>query len=217
MAHRAILLATVLTVPLAAAAQPTSAISSAGEDIGSWRLTCTIDRMTDRSACLLRHRDWVERPAAGSAGQPSGLALEIIDRGGRLVPVVTARDLTLDSAARGLLALSGTAQLRFPPNRLFEMPCGLEGRSIICAPKPEDAGRAEVELLSAERALVRVVGAGSGTSTTEPTELRLAGTREAIARFAQLAPRDPDARPVDPPGGLDLREMLQRLMRLFGN
>lgn len=214
MDHRATLLAAVLAMPLAAVAQPAP---PPAEDIGSWRLNCTMDPMTDRSACLLRHRDWVERPAAGDAGQPSGLALEIIDRGGRLVPAVTARNLTLDTAARGLLALSGTAQLRFPPNPMFEMPCGLEGRSIICAPKPEDAARAEAEVLQAGRALVRVVGTGSGTSTTEPSELRLAGTREAMARFARHAPRDADARPADPPGGLDLREMLQRLMRLFGN
>ena len=93
--------------------------------------------MTDRGACLLRLQDWVERPTSGGSGGGTGLALEIIDRQGRLVPAVTARDLTLDSATRGLLALSGTAQLRFPPNRLFEMPCGLDGRSIVCAPRAE--------------------------------------------------------------------------------
>ena len=203
MFRAVIRLAVLLMAPIAAQAQPTQAqpAAPAAEEIGSWRLSCAVDRMTDRTACVLRHRDWVERPAAGG----TGLALEVIDRGGRLVPAVTARDLTLDSAARGLLALTGTAQLRFPPNRLFEMPCGLDGRSIICAPKAEDAARAEAELLPADRALVRVVGAGAGSATTEPTELRLANTREALARFARQATRDPTGPDASPPAGFDAR------------
>jgi hypothetical protein len=195
-------LATLLLAlaPLAAAAQP-------AEDIGSWRLACQQDKMTDRAACTLRHRDWVERPTAGTPG----LALEVIDRRGRLVPAVTARDLTLEGASRGLLALTGTAQLRFPPNKLFEMPCGLEGRSVICAPKAEDAARAEQELLAADRALVRVVGGTGESSTAEPVELRLSGTKEALARFAREAPPEPNREPE----GIDGREMLQRLFRFF--
>jgi hypothetical protein len=180
------------------------------DEIGSWRLACVTDRMTDRAACLLRHRDWLERPAGAS----SGLAFEIIDRRGRLVPAVTARELTLEGAARGLLALSGTAQLRFPPNRMVEMPCGLEGRSILCTPKADDAGRMEAELLQADRALLRLVGTGGGSSTAEPVELRLTNTREAVARFARQVPREPQAA-VEPPPGLDGRELLQRLYRLF--
>ncbi len=180
------------------------------EEIGSWRLACATDRMTDRAACLLRHRDWLERPS----GAGGGLAFEIIDRRGRLVPAVTARDLTLDGAARGLLALSGTAQLRFPPNRMAEMPCALEGRSILCSPRAEDAARMEAEVLQADRALLRLVGTGGGSSTAEPTELRLAGTREAVARYARQAPRE--AQPAaEPPPGLDGRDLLQRLFRLF--
>ena len=180
------------------------------EEIGSWRLACLTDRMTDRGACLLRHRDWLERPS----GAGGGLAFEIIDRRGRLVPAVTARDLTLDGAARGLLALSGTAQLRFPPNRMAEMPCALEGRSILCTPRAEDAARLETEVLQADRALLRLVGTGGGSSTAEPTELRLAGTREAVARYARQAPREAQTA-VEPPPGLDGRELLQRLFRLF--
>ncbi|MBK1661606.1 hypothetical protein [Paracraurococcus ruber] len=191
----------LLPLPAGAAAQPV-------EEIGAWRLACQQDRMTDRAACSLRHRDWVERPAAGTPG----LALEVIDRRGRLVPAVTARELTIEGATRGLLALTGTAQLRFPPNRLFEMPCGLEGRSVVCAPRPEDAARAEQELLAAGTALVRIVGGTGQSSTAEPTELRLAGTRDALARFAREAP--PDA--AREPEGFDGREMLQRMFRFFG-
>ncbi|SDC23867.1 hypothetical protein SAMN04487779_1001324 [Belnapia rosea] len=179
------------------------------EEIGSWRLACATDRMTDRASCLLRHREAVERAS------DTGVAFEIIDRGGRLVPAVTARELTLDSVTRGLLAISGAAQLRFPPNRMVEMPCGLEGRNIVCAPRAEDAARMETEVLQADRALLRLVGPGSGSSTADPVELRLSGTREAVARFARQAPRE--AMPTtEPPLGVDARELLQRLFRLFG-
>jgi hypothetical protein len=191
----------LVLLPLAALAQPEL-------EIGSWRLSCVQDKMTDRAACVLRHRDWVERPS----GATPGLALEVIDRRGRLVPAVTARDLTMEGASRGLLALTGTAQLRFPPNRMFEMPCGLEGRSVVCAPKAEDAARAEQELLAAERALVRIVGGTGQSSTAEPVELRLSGTKDALARFAREAPPEPNREPES----FDGREMLQRLFRFFG-
>lgn len=198
----------------------------AGE-IGSWHLACTVDRMTDRAACTLRHRDWVERPVSGvpGLGIPGlgvpGLALEVLDRGGRLVPAVTARDLTLEGASRGLLALTGTAQLRFPPNRLFEMPCALEGRSLVCAPRAEDAGRAAAELPLADRVLVRMqgmlgtpLGTPLGGGTAEPSELRLAGTNEALSRFRREVPAG--TAPAEP-SGLDGRELLQRLLRLLGS
>jgi hypothetical protein len=201
----ALLLAALL---LAALARAPLARAQPAEEIGAWRLACLQDRMTDRAACALRLRDWVERPA----GTTPGLALEIIDRGGRLVPAVTARELTVEGLSRGMLALTGTAQLRFPPNRLFEMPCALEARSVVCAPKPEDAARAEQELLVADRALVRIVGGTGASSTAEPVELRLAGTRDALARFAREAP--PGTAGEAP--GLDAREMLQRLLRFFG-
>jgi hypothetical protein len=187
------------------------AATAAGVDaeIGTWRLTCAMDRMTDRTACTLLHQQPVER---SEPGRPS-LALEIADRGGRLVPVVALRGLTLESASRGLLALAGTAQLRFPPNPMFEMPCGLEGRSLVCAPRPEDAARAERELAEAGRVLVRLVGPGGGASTAEPVELPLAGTREAMARYRQHVP--PGTAPPEPPG-LDARELLLRLRQFFG-
>jgi hypothetical protein len=73
---------------------PAAAQLPVAEEIGTWRLGCVTDRMTDRAACQLRHRDWVERPGTGLANA-AGLALEIQDRGGRLVPVVTARSRTL--------------------------------------------------------------------------------------------------------------------------
>lgn len=205
------LLALALAAP--AAAQTTAPNAVPPEEIGSWRLSCVADRMTDRNDCLLRHRQPVE-PATGAGG--SSLVLEVQDRNGRLVPVVAARDLTVEGAQRGILALTGTAQLRFPPNRFFEMPCGLEGRSLVCAPRPEDAPRAAEELANAPTALVRVVGFGAGTTGAEPVELRLERTRDALARYRQRIPEG-TAPPVQSSPGLSLPELIGRMQRLFGN
>jgi hypothetical protein len=194
--------ALLLLLPASALAQPTT------EEIGSWRLTCATDRMTDRSACTLTHRDWVERPNVGV-----GLGLEIQDRGGKLVPVVTARDLSLDSASRAVLAVTGTAQLRFDRNAMMELPCGLEGRNLVCAPRRADADRAAQELPTAERALVRMAGLGSNTTaTTEPTELRLSRTAAALERLRAAQPPGTAAPPAEP--GLNLRDILGRLQNL---
>ncbi len=201
---RAILASLMLA---AMAAAPAPAQVPAAEDIGSWRLGCMTDRMTDRAACQLRHRDWVERPGNGA-----GLALEIQDRGGRLVPVVTARDLGLDGAARGLLALAGRLQMRLGNAPLFEMACGLEGRSLFCFPNPVDAERVERDLATADRLLVRVSGLGGAGGSAEPTEIRLERTREAMAAYRRQVPAG-TAQPV--PGGNDLWELLGRMGRLF--
>ncbi|WP_270934525.1 hypothetical protein [Falsiroseomonas oryzae] len=194
-----------------AAAQTTTPSAVPPEEIGSWRLSCVADRMTDRADCQLRHRDPVER-AQGASG--SSLLLEVQDRGGRLVPVVTARDLSLEGAGRGLLALTGTAQLRFPPNRYFEFPCTLEARNLVCAPRPEDAARAAEELPAAATALVRIVGFGTGSA--EPVELRLERTRDALARYRARIPEG-SAPAAAAQQGLSLPEMMLRLQRLFGN
>jgi len=187
---------------------PFSAAAQVDATIGTWRLACATDRMTDRSACQMLHARPVER---SEPGRPA-LALEVVERNGRLVPAVTARNLTLDGAARGLLALSGTAQLRFPPNSMFEMPCELEGRSLVCAPRPEDLARAEAELPAAERALVRMQGL-AGTNA-EPVELPLARTADALGRLRREAP--PGSLGTAEPSAFDGRELLQRLFRMLG-
>lgn len=170
------------------------------EDVGSWRLGCVVDRMTDRAACQMRHRDWVERPA----GSSTGLALEIQDRGGRMVPVVSARDLGLDGAARGVQLLASRVQMRLGDNPMFEMRCGLDGHSLFCFPNPAEAERIERELVSANRLLVRV------GSSAEPTEIRLERTRDAMAAYRRQVPPGAPA-----PEGNDLGDLLGRLQRLF--
>jgi len=208
---RAATLLASLALTGAATAQTTTPAAVPPEEIGTWRLSCVADRMTDRADCQLRHREPVER-ASGAGG--SSLLLEVQDRGGRLVPVVTARDLTLEGAGRGLLALTGTAQLRFPPNRYFEFPCGLEGRTLVCAPRAEDAQRAAEELPAASSVLVRMIGYGAGAA--EPVELRLDRTRDALSRLRARVPEG--SAPAAPTqSGLSLPEMMLRLQRLFGN
>ncbi len=181
----------------------------ATEEVGPWRLTCITDRMTDATTCILRHTDWVERSAVGA-----GLALEIMERQGMLVPVVTARDLSLDSAMRGVLAFTGTAQLRFDGNTMLELPCGLEGRNLVCTPRRGEAERAAAELLTARRALVRMSGLGSNTTAaTEPAELPLARTREATEALRRRQPAG--TAPAPEPPGFDPRDWLGRLQRLI--
>lgn len=196
------------TATLLALLLPAHAAAQVDESIGTWRLSCATDRMTDRAACQMLHARPVER---SEPGRPA-LALEVVERGGRLVPAVSARNLSLDGAARGLLALSGTAQLRFPPNRFFDMPCSLEGRSLLCAPRPEDLARAAAELPAADRALVRMQGL-AGTNA-EPVELPLARTSEALDRLRREAPPG-SVGAVEPPA-LDGRDVLQRLFRMLG-
>ncbi len=207
----ALTLLAVASIASGVAAQAPTPASVPPEEIGSWRLSCVTDRMTDRADCQLRHRDPVER----AQGTGSSLLLEVQDRGGHLVPVVIARDLTLEGADRGILALTGTAQLRFPPNRYFELPCGLEGRNLVCAPKPEDAARAAEELPAASSVLVRMVGYGAGSAGGEPVELRLERTRDALARFRARVPEG--STPPASSQGLSLPDLMLRLQRLFGN
>ncbi len=182
------------------------------ETIGSWILSCATDRMTDLSGCRMLHRMPVEPASPGLAA----LALEVEERGGRLVPLITARDLSLEGAARGVLALAGTVQLRFPPNRLFELPCGMEGRSLVCAPRDGDQARAASELPAADRILVRVTGllVPDSQAMLEPAELRLAETPAALARLRTRQPEG-TAPPPAASGLWDLREMLSRLLGLL--
>ncbi|MFC0407358.1 hypothetical protein [Roseomonas elaeocarpi] len=183
-------------------------VEHAMEEIGSWLLSCTADPMTDRRTCRLMLR----QPAVPATLGQSALTLEVLRRGDRAVPAVTARDLTLEGIGRGLLAFTGTAQLRFPPNKLFEMPCALEGRSVVCAPHDEDSPRAAAELAAADRALVRIVGLVPGESDgVAPTELRLRDTGEAVARWRARSPQDE----AGAGAGFDLRNLLGRLLRFL--
>lgn len=183
------------------------------EAIGSWVLACAADPMTDKGTCQLRHRLWLEEPRApaqttSELGRP-GVALEVIQRHGLAVPAVAARELTMDSARLGLLALAATAQVRFGREAALELPCALEGRTMMCAPKPEQAETAAAQLGNATTALVRISGAGISTETLA---LDLAGTREAIQKFRARAPEPPAPAPSFAPGA-ELRSLIDQLFR----
>jgi hypothetical protein len=195
-------------LPLAALLALPQPARAAADTYGPWLLTCATDRMTDRQRCRLTHETPVEPAAAGQ----SAMALEIVQRDGALVPAVTARDLGLESAGRGLLAFTGTAQIRFPPQPMMEMPCGLQGRSVVCTPRQEDIPRAAEELARAERVLVRLTGLGAGGADAEPKALRLANTGEALAA---LRARMPAGTPPEQEQGFDLQELLLRLQHFF--
>ncbi|MBO1077598.1 hypothetical protein [Roseomonas haemaphysalidis] len=188
----------------AAAAAP----AARAETFGPWLLDCATDSMTDRQSCRMTHETPVE-PA--SAGQ-SAMALEVVRRGELLLPAVTARDLGLDTAGRGLLAFTGTAQIRFPPAAMLEMPCRLDGRSVVCVPRAEDAARAAAELPQAGRALVRITGLGSGGEAA-PRELRLERTADALSALRARLPADGGAPAAEP--GFDLRDLLGRAQRFL--
>lgn len=203
----ALLLSTALAGPAQAQAP------GGTESIGPWLLTCSEDRMTDQSSCRMLH----SQPIAPAGAWLAPLALEVEERGGKLVPVVAARDLSLDGVGRGLLALTGTAQLRFPPNRAFDLPCGLEGRSVVCAPRAGDLERAAAELPGADRVLVRMTGflLPDSQAMRDPVELRLSGTAAALGRLRARQPAGTTAAPATP-GLWDLREMLSRLLGMLG-
>jgi hypothetical protein len=197
----------LLLFPLMLAAAPRPA--AAADSFGPWLLTCATDSMTDRNSCRMTHEQPVE-PA--SPGQ-SAMGLEVVARDGLLVPAVTARDLGMDNPGRGLLAFTGTAQVRFPPQPMFEMPCRLEARSVVCTPRQADMARAADELSKSQRVLIRVIGLGSGSAEAEPRSLPLSRTTEALAALRARVP--PENAPPPPEPGFDLRELFLRMQRFF--
>jgi hypothetical protein len=110
-----------------------------------------------------------------------------------------------------LTALTATAQMRFPPAPLFEMPCGLLSRAVVCAPRPEDSPRVARELAAARLALVRLSGLGAAAAA--PVELQMDGLEEALGRFRARQP--PGGGAADAAPGLSLPDILRRLQDLF--
>jgi hypothetical protein len=182
------------------------------ETIGTWQLACAADPMTDKGQCTLRHRLWLEEPRAGDAPRP-GLALEVLVRpGGGTIPALVARELTLDSARLGVIGLLSAAQVRFGREPAMDLPCGLEGRTLVCAPRPDQAEVAMAQLLNASTMLARLPQNPLTGSGGEPLALELAETRAAVQR---LRARMPDAPPPEPPAGSGVQGQFERLMEQF--
>jgi hypothetical protein len=179
--------------------------------IGSWLLSCATDPMTDVQACRRRTKLWLVAPAENQVG----MALEVQLRSGRLVPVVTVRELSLNSAWSGLLALTATAQVRFDGAAMAALPCILESASVVCAPTQSDVGRLADELAKAKTVLVRfrVVGNLPLSVPDGPLALELDRTQDALARYRAAGL---EAAPEPSSFIRDLKDAAERLLRDLG-
>ena len=202
----------LLLWPLLTAAQPRKVdVPHSEQTIGSWLLTCATDPMTDAQTCRMRHRLWVVVPGEGTPG----LALEAQFRFDQLVPAITVRDLSLSTALGGLLTLTATAQLRFDGSPMLELPCSLEGNTVMCAPAKSDAATAAEELAKAHTVLVRFRSIGNLPLPVpdEPLALDLDRTQEALVRYRIAGPA---AEPATPWISPDLKGAVERLLRGVG-
>jgi hypothetical protein len=182
------------------------------QTIGSWVLSCEMDPMTDGQVCRMRHKLWLVVPGNGHPG----MALEVQLRGDHFVPVITVRDLTLSSALSGLLALTATAQIRFDNAPMVEMPCSLDGTSVMCSPtKSDPAAALAQELPKAKTVLVRFRSVGNLPLPVPdgPLALDLDQTQEALARY-RLA--GPEVAPSQTSLGDDIRNSADTLLRSLG-
>ena len=205
---RAILVLLLLVPSLALAQARRVETQPTTETIGSWNLICAADPMTDKASCILRHRTWLEVPRGGEAPRP-GVGLEVLVRGDRPVPALVARELTLDSARLAVLGIAASAQVRFGREAAMDFPCALEGRTVVCAPRPEQAEAASAQLLSATTMLARLPQNPITGSGGEPLALDLAETRSAIVRFRT---RMPEAPPPEPAPTQSLQGQMERLI-----
>ncbi len=199
--------------PLLAGAQPRKVDTTRTDrPIGSWVLSCTTDPMTDAQQCRLREKLWVVVPD----NDHPGLAFEVIQRYGQLVPALTARNLSLGNALGGLLTLTATAQIRFDGRPLIALPCMLDGTTVICAPSKDDATAAADELALARTVLVRLRPFGNLPLPVpdEPVALDLDRTPEALASFRAAGPTVETAPPESI--GDDIKNFTDRMMRRFG-
>jgi len=184
---------------LAAAAPP-----NAPATIGSWLLQCA------ESGCVLRDRDWILPPGAGAFTA----ALEVQRRGNSLVPVVTLRRLSAEQAVGGVLALQPRATLHFLPGPRADLPCGIEGATVICAPDGDAVAATAAALPTARQVEVGVrLGAPGPPLPSQGRVLTLQDTPEALARL-RTAGAAGEALPAEP--GLDWIGFVRKLMQAAG-
>ena len=202
----------LLLGPVVAVAQPRKVdVPHKEQEIGSWLLTCAADPMTDTQVCRMRHKLWLAVPNDSDPG----MAFEVQQRFDLLVPVVTVRHLSLGTALSGLLTLTATAQLRFDGNRMIELPCALEGASVLCVPGKADAGILAEQLPKARSVMVRFRAVGNLPLPVPdgPLALDLERTPEALDRYRIAGPASDGAQPWI---GQDLTGVVDRLLRSLG-
>jgi len=176
------------------------------EDIGSWLLTCPTT-----TNCLLRHRSWLLPPTGGG---PTA-ALEVTWRGGRAVPAVAIRGLSVGGALGGVLLLQANAATKFDDASEMDLPCAPDGGAIVCVPTGAAAADAASELATSRMVSVRLrLHPGGATTLPEISRsLELQQTTAALVRFHATS-RVGMAEPVIV--GLDLRGFLDRVARDAG-
>jgi hypothetical protein len=202
----------LLLGPSLAMAQPRKVdVPHSDQEIGSWLLSCAMDPMTDAQVCRMRHKLWLVVP---NDSHP-GMAFEVQQRFDQLVPAVTVRDLSLGTALSGLLTLTATAQLRFDGNPMVELPCTLEGASVICAPAKADAAALAEQLPKARSVLVRFRSVGNLPLPVPdgPLALDLDRTADALVRYRLAGPAKDGAQPWI---GQDLKGTVERLLGRIG-
>ena len=198
--------------PTAVVAQPRKVeVPRTEQTIGSWVISCAVDPMTDAQVCRMRHKLWLAVPGEGRPG----MALEVQSRGDQLVPVVTVRELSLSTALSGLLALTATAQIRFDSAPMAELPCMLDGTSVICAPAKADLPSLADQLAKAKTVLVRFRAVGNLPlpAPDGPLALDLDHTQDALVRYRLSGP---EVAPAQSSLAQDLRDSAERLMRRLG-
>jgi len=206
-----VFIAGLLLAPTLAMAQARKVdVPHSEQAIGSWVLSCASDPMTDTQTCRMRHKLWLVVPGNGHPG----LALEVQQRGGQLVPAITLRDLSFSTALSGLLTLAATAQVRFDSAPMLELPCSLEGTTVMCVPQQADNVRAAAELAKAHTVLVRFKSFGNlPLGVPDDTlALDLDGTQDALVRFRVAGPA------TEPTSGFgqDVSDTVDRLLRRLG-
>lgn len=181
-------------------------VRPSAEDIGSWVLTCPTT-----ANCLLRHRSWLLPPTGGG---PTA-ALEVMWRGGRALPAVAIRGLSVGGALGGVLLLQANAATRFDDASEIDLPCAPDGGAIVCVPTGAAAADAASELATSRMVLVRLrLHPGGAIPLPEISRsLELLQTTTALARLRATAPAG-EAGPAI--AGLDLRGFLDRLARDAG-
>ncbi len=178
------------------AGQSFAQMRPSAEQVGSWVLTCPT-----AANCLLRHRSWLLPPP--TAGGPSA-ALEVVWRGGRAVPVVAIRGLSVGAALGSVLLLQANAATKFDDAAEMDLPCAPDGGAMVCVPTGAAAVDAASELATSRIVLVRLrLHPGGGTPLPELSRsLELQQTSAALARFRATSPVG-EAEPAI--AGLDLR------------
>jgi hypothetical protein len=177
----------------------------ANQQVGSWIVTCPAD---PESSCQMRHESWLLPPG----GNGPNASLEVMQRGGQFVPVVTLRGLTTQTALGGMLALNATVTLRLDAGPPIPLSCGLNGTVIVCA---ADGTAVAATLPTAHTAQVRIALSVPGIATLpeQSRSLDLQRTAEAMALFRTTAPANQTV-PALP--GLDWHDFLDRLLREAG-